>query len=177
MTILVTAATKHGATAEIAEAIGRALETAGHVVTVEAVDCVTSVEPYEAVILGSGVYIGHWLAPARAFAHAHGEDLRARPTWLFSSGPIGAPPLPKAEDAVDVDDLMQETGARDHRLFGGRVDRHRLGFAERAVLLAVRAQDGDYRDWEEISAWAGGIAAELVSMRGRAADQSASPAA
>ena len=177
MTILVTAATKHGSTAEIAEAIGRALEAAGHAVTVETVDRVTSLEPFEAVILGSGVYIGHWLGPARAFARAHAEDLRARPTWLFSSGPIGAPPLPKAEDAVDVDELVQQTGAREHRLFGGCVDRHRLGFAERAVLLAVRAQDGDYRDWDDISAWARGIAAELVTMRQPAAGQSASPAA
>ena len=177
MTILVTVATKHGSTAEIAEAIGRALEEAGNAVTVATVESVTSVESFEAVILGSGVYIGHWLAPARAFAHAHAEELRARPTWLFSSGPIGAPPLPKAEDAVDVDDLMQQTGAREHRLFGGSVDRHRLGFAERAVLLAVRAQDGDYRDWDDIAAWARGIAVELVSARQPAADQSASPAA
>ena len=112
MTILVTVATKHGSTAEIAEAIGRALEEAGNAATVETVDRVASLEPFEAVILGSGVYIGHWLAPARAFARAHAEELRARPTWLFSSGPIGAPPLPKAEDAVDVGELMGDGRAR-----------------------------------------------------------------
>ena len=161
MTILVTAATKHGSTAEIAEAIGRALGEAGKAVEVEPVDRVTSLEPYEAVILGSGVYLGHWLAPARAFAGRHAEELRSRPTWLFSSGPIGDPPLPKAEDAVDVGDLVEQTGAREHRLFGGCVDRHRLGFGERAVLLAVRAQDGDYRNWDDISEWARGIAAQL----------------
>ena len=62
---------------------------------------------------------------------------------------------------MDVDELMEQTGAREHRLFGGRVDRYHLGFAERAVLLAVRAHDGDYRDWDDIADWARGIAAEL----------------
>ena len=177
MAILVTAATKHGSTAEIAEAIGRVLEDAGEAVTVAPLDHVTSIEPFEAVILGSGVYLGHWLAPARAFAGRHAEELRARPTWLFSSGPIGDPPLPKADAAVDVGDLMEQTGAREHRLFGGRVDRHQLGFGERAVLLAVRAQDGDYRDSGRTSPdWARGIAAELRARR-RAAGQIASPAA
>ena len=141
MTILVTVATKHGSTAEIAEAIGRELEEAGHAVTVATVESVTSVEPFEAVILGSGVYIGHWLAPARAFARAHAEELRARPTWLFSSGPIGAPPLPKAEDAVDVADLMQQTGAREHRLFGG-TRRPAPARVRRACRAARRSRSG-----------------------------------
>jgi len=29
------------------------------------------------------------------------------------------------------------------------------------VLKAVRAHEGDYRDWEAIDAWAGSIAREL----------------
>ncbi len=161
MTILVTAASKHGATMEIAEAIGTALDGAGMAASVEAVDHVDSLAAYEAVVLGSGVYVGHWLEPARAFATRNAEALRSRPTWLFSSGPIGDPPRPKAEDAVKVDELMATTGAREHRLFGGRVDKHRLGFGERAVMLAVGAKDGDFRDWDAISAWAREIAAAL----------------
>lgn len=165
MTILVTAATKHGSTLEIAEAIGRALVEEGMTVSVDPVDRVASLEPFEAVVLGSGVYVGHWLEPARTFVSRHAEALRARPTWLFSSGPIGEPPRPNAEDAVKVDDLMLETAAREHRLFGGKVDKRQLGFAERAVLLAVRAKDGDDRDWDEISAWARAIATELRADR------------
>jgi menaquinone-dependent protoporphyrinogen oxidase len=161
MTILVAAATKHGATIEIAEAIGRVLDEAGLATSVDLVGEVASVDPYEAVVLGSGVYVGHWLAPARAFAERNAEALRARPTWLFSSGPIGDPPRPETEDAVKVDDLMATTGAREHRLFGGKVDKHQLGFGERAVMLAVGAKDGDFRDWEAISAWAREIAATL----------------
>jgi menaquinone-dependent protoporphyrinogen oxidase len=40
--------------------------------------------------------------PARTFAADHAAELAARPTWLFSSGPIGDPPRPKADEAVHV---------------------------------------------------------------------------
>jgi menaquinone-dependent protoporphyrinogen oxidase len=166
--VLVAAATKHGATAEIGDAVGRVLAEEGLAVTVEAVDAVTGVDGFDAVVLGSAVYVGHWLESARAFVESNAEALRARPTWLFSSGPVGDPPRPKADEAVKVDELVAASGAREHRLFGGRVETHRLGFTERAVLLAVGAKEGDYRDWDEISAWAREIAQVLQAEGGGA---------
>jgi menaquinone-dependent protoporphyrinogen oxidase len=157
----VAAATKHGATLEIAEKIGQVLADEGLSVRVEAVERVTGVDTFDAVVLGSAVYVGHWLESARTFVEQNAFALRVRPTWLFSSGPIGDPPRPADEDAVNVDDLMAATEAKQHRLFAGRVDKHRLSFAERAVLLAVRAKEGDYRDWDEISGWAREIAQAL----------------
>jgi menaquinone-dependent protoporphyrinogen oxidase len=171
MRILVAAASKHGATMEIAEAIGRGLEEEDVSVTVQPVGSVTELAAFDAVILGSAVYMGRWLEPARAFADSNAETLRARPTWLFSSGPIGDPPRPDAEQAVAVDDLLETTGARAHRLFAGRLDRGRLGFGERAVMLAFRAEDGDYREWDEIAGWAREIAA---AVRACAPDRAAS---
>ena len=159
--ILIAVASKHGSTMEIAEAIGRTLGEEGLAVTVEAVDSVMHVDEYQAVVVGSAVYMGHWLEPARTFVAQHATDLKERRTWLFSSGPIGAPPLPKAEDAVHVDEFMAATGASDHRLFAGKIDRQRLGFAERAVLRAVGAKEGDYRDWGAISDWARELARDL----------------
>lgn len=161
--VLVAAATKHGSTMEIAEAIGRTLDGDGLAVTVTAVDGVSDIDSYEAAVIGSGVYMGHWLEPARTFVDQHREALKARPTWLFSSGPIGEPPRPKADEAVDVDDLMAATGARDHRLFDGKIDKRRLGFAERAVVRAVGASEGDFRDWDAIREWARGIARDLAT--------------
>ena len=43
------------------------------------------------MVLGSAVYAGRWLEPAREYAATHAGGLRTRPTWLFSSGPIGEP--------------------------------------------------------------------------------------
>jgi menaquinone-dependent protoporphyrinogen oxidase len=59
---------------------------------------------------------------------------------------------------VRIDEIARAVRAREHRLFAGRLDRSRLGFGERAVMTAVRAQEGDDRDWEEIADWARGIA-------------------
>lgn len=161
VTALVTAASRHGATYEIAEAIGRVLEQRGLEVAVRPAEDVDGVAGYDAVVVGSAVYAGHWLEPARRLVEAHRDELRRVPTWLFSSGPIGDPPRPDDAHAVDVAVLVDAASARDHRIFAGRLDRHRLGFGERAVVFAFRAADGDFRDWDAVGAWAGRIADEL----------------
>jgi menaquinone-dependent protoporphyrinogen oxidase len=161
MKVLVSAASRHGATAEIAKAIGETLEAAGLEVAILPPDTVTSLAGIDAVVLGSGVYVGHWLEPARDLVERLGAELAARPVWLFSSGPIGDPPKPE-EDPVDLPELMTATGARGHRLFSGLVDKSRLGLGEKVILAAVRAPEGDYRPWDEIRAWAGEIAAALA---------------
>jgi menaquinone-dependent protoporphyrinogen oxidase len=168
MRVLVSAASKHGATAGIAEEIGRtlreALEASGEeaVVDVRPAGDVISVGGYDAVVLGSAVYAGHWLESARELARDYADALAERPVWLFSSGPIGDPPKPE-EDPVDVAPILESTGARGHRVFAGKLDRRTLGFAERAIMLALRAPEGDFRDWEAIRAWAREIAAALHS--------------
>ena len=91
-----------------------------------------------------------------------GAELAGRPVWLFSSGPLGEPPRPTEDEAVDVAGIVAATGAREHRLFAGRLDRHLLSFRERAVVRAVRAAEGDFRDWDEIDGWADTIAAALL---------------
>ena len=161
MTVLVAVASRHGATEEIAEAIGRSLRERGVDAEVVRVDEVEDVVGYEAVVLGSSVYAGRWLEAARRFVDEHVSELATLPTWLFSSGPIGAPPKPEAEEAVHIDRVMSLTHAREHRLFAGELVRSRLSFAERAVTRAFHAPEGDFRDWEEIDAWAGSIAEAL----------------
>jgi menaquinone-dependent protoporphyrinogen oxidase len=161
MRVLVAVASKHGATREIAEAIARSLADAGLVVEVENVEDVSDVASYDAVVLGSAVYMGSWLEPARRFAENHAEALTARPAWLFSSGPTGDPPRPSPDKAVSIDSIADRIHPKDHRLFAGKLDHRQLSFAEHALVLAVRAAEGDFRDWGEIATWAAEIAAAL----------------
>jgi menaquinone-dependent protoporphyrinogen oxidase len=161
MRVLVAAASRHGATAEIAETIGGVLSGRLAHVDVVDVDDVDRLGDYDAVVLGSAVYMGHWLKSGAAFAATHSVELRARPTWLFSSGPVGVPPRPGATEAVDVTEVVAATGATEHRLFAGKLDKSKLSFRERAVMRAVGGHDGDYRESDEIRAWAEAIATSL----------------
>ncbi|HKA69886.1 MAG TPA: flavodoxin domain-containing protein [Actinomycetes bacterium] len=165
MRVLVTAASKHGATAEIATEIGRALAEQAVDVDVTPIEDTPGIGDYDAVVLGSAVYVGHWLKSATEFVEDHSAELAERPVWLFSSGPVGEPPKPP-EEPVDAADMVTASAAREHRVFSGRLDSSQLGFAERAIVTALHAPEGDYRDWGEIRAWAAGIAESLATPAG-----------
>jgi len=161
MRVLVTAASKHGSTDEMASAIGRALTDAGLECDVRPMHELAGVAGWNAVVLGSGVYMGRWLPEATEFVERHSVELAARPVWLFSSGPVGSPDPKPEGDPQGIGELVAAIGARGHRVFAGRLDRDQLGMGERLIVAAVRAPDGDFRDWDALTAWAGEIATEL----------------
>lgn len=167
MKILVTAASRHGATQDIARAIADVLAGRGFDVTVTTPSQVASVADFDAVILGSAVYAGHWLASAKSLATRHGQALSARPVWLFSSGPVGDPAKKLTQqmgaDPTDIPALMTATGARAHQVFAGKLDRKHLPALQRAALVFFRGLDGDFRDWDAIKGWAAGIAGQLTA--------------
>jgi menaquinone-dependent protoporphyrinogen oxidase len=138
MRVLVTAASRHNATTEVAQAIADTLERAGIKVEVRRPEEIGHLAGYDAVVLGSAVYAGHWLKPAKDLIERTSSRLRILPVWLFSTGPIGEPLKPDSLPA-DVGSMLEQSGAREHRLFGGRVD----------------------RSWDEIQAWADQIAATI----------------
>jgi len=161
--VLVVVASRHGATEEIAQAIATRLSEPATGLTAVAVRAEQDPDPHPAaaVVLGSAVYMGRWLEPARLYAAARAAALRGRPVWLFSSGPIGEPPFPP-DEPHDAAPLLRLTGAREHRVFAGRLEKARLGIGERAMVTALRAPLGDFRDWDAVRAWADAIRDELA---------------
>ncbi|MDQ4077855.1 MAG: flavodoxin domain-containing protein [Chloroflexota bacterium] len=163
--ILVAYATKYGATAEIAEAIGQTLAEAGQTVEVLPVERVDDLSPYSAVVLGSAVYAGNWRKEAVDFLEEHEQALTERLVWFFSSGPTGeGDPVelmhgwrfPEAQLSI-----ADRVGPGDIAFFHGKIDTDELNLGERLLVKAIRAQVGDYRDWHAIRAWASGIAQAL----------------
>ena len=118
-----------------------------------------TIEEFDAVVLGSAVYMGQWMKPARQLVQRQAAALASRPVWLFSSGPVAEP----TDNPVDVTTILQATEARNHRIFTGKLAREHLSFPERAMASAIRAAEGDFRNWAEIRAWATGIADALLS--------------
>jgi len=163
--VLVAYASKYGATKEIAEKIGLILKDAGFAVDVLPVDRVADVGFYQAVVLGSAVYIGGWRKGAAKFLRTNEKALAERPLWLFSSGPTGqGDPVelvkgwrfPKA-----LQHIADRVKPRDIVLFQGAVFAEKLSAIGRWMIKNVKAPVGDFRDWNAITVWAGGIAVEL----------------
>jgi menaquinone-dependent protoporphyrinogen oxidase len=160
--VLVCAASKYGATSEIAQAVTDVLAERGCEVTVLPPQEVGPVEEFNAVVLGSAVYMGQWMKPARELAERQATTLADRPVWLFSSGPVGEPAKP-AENPVDVTKILRATNAREHRIFTGKLVKKHLSFPDRAMASAIRAAEGDFRNWAGIRAWATSIADTLLA--------------
>lgn len=161
MKILVVVASRHGATWEIGEAVAAALACCGHTVDQRAPEDVTSLDGYDAVVLGSAVYLAHWMAPAREFADRFAEELRRVPVWLFSSG-LATVPAAAANSPHELIALRDRIGARGHRSFPGRLDRTLLTFTERAAIAGARTREGDHRDLSAVRAWARDVAADFA---------------
>lgn len=162
MRVLVTAASRHESTHEIAAAIAAGLIDRGIDAAALPAEQVTTLDGFDAVVLGSAVYTGRWLGEARRLAQIHASALCMMPVWLFSSGPVGPVDhlIPPGTPA-DVPVVMRLTRAIGHRTFPGRLDMRRLQYAERAVVRTIHAPDGDSRDWNAIDCFAGEIADQL----------------
>jgi menaquinone-dependent protoporphyrinogen oxidase len=161
--VLVVYAGKHGSTAEIACAIAEELER--HQLDVDcrrAADAKT-VEGYDAVVLGSAVYMKRWQPEARRFLRKHAKELARLPFWIFSSGPFGEHPDLAWSEPPRVVASAEQLGVRDHVVFGGRLPIEPSGFMERALVRDTPAEFADLRDWSDIRAWATGIAAALLA--------------
>jgi acetate kinase len=165
--VLVAAASRHGATAELAAAIADGLRN-GLPETAEVVlrrpRDVDDVSGYDAVVLGSAVYFGHWLGEAHDLLLRCAVALWERQVWLFSSGPVGVPERPP-EVLLDVDEELRLARPRDHRIFPGRLEPAGLDVAERAMVAALRAPEGDFRALDAAADWGASIGRALSQGR------------
>jgi menaquinone-dependent protoporphyrinogen oxidase len=175
--VLVAFASKHGSTWGIAEFIGEKLRQRG--LDVDVLD-ITRDEPknlgnYDAFVLGSALFFGHWMKEARKFVSRNKSNLSKHPTWLFSSGPTGKERKdskgrdlldPSVSGPFELQELKSELEhVRDHRVFFGSFDTNHMGFFTRQLMKSSTIREatpiGDFRDWNEIDNWTSAIWAAL----------------
>lgn len=177
MRVLVTWASRHGATRGVAERIGEVLRERGVDAVVRPVREAgrrDELAAYDAFVVGGAVYAFHWLGDATRFVRRNRALLAERPVWLFGSGPLGRDRVDAAgQDALTVARAREfatfeaEIRPRDARMFFGAytAGQRPIGLLEHLTRLMPAARDafpvGDFRDWPEIEAWAAGIAAAL----------------
>lgn len=161
MRVLIVTASRHGSTSGIAAAIAAELQQRGIQVVESEPARAPSPTGFDAVILGSAIYMGNWLADARRYVHEYREELISMSVWMFSSGPLGDDPAKPLDDPERLIDALDVHFVQEHRIFAGRLEPGELALSERLIARAFRAPDGDFRDWDAISAWAQVIADEL----------------
>lgn len=163
MKILVTWASRHGSTAEIAKAVADELIANGLEVDLTEVSAVTNVDTYDGLVLGSAVYTTQWMGEMRNFINKHEDVLVEKPVWAFSSGLSGVPKA-SAQDPVRVGPVLIRLKCRDYRTFAGALKPKELSWRERSQARLGGAIEGDFRDWNEIRQWAQEVAADAKTL-------------
>ena len=175
MKTLVVYASRHGATEGMAVRIADTLERHGLEVTLRGAGEPDDIAEFDAFVIGSAAYMGHWDREVASFARRHAAFLATRPVWLFSSGPVGPDRVDqKGRDQLEAarprefTEFAASIHPRDERVFFGAYDPGREGgtVAERLLMRVPAIRDampiGDFRDWSAIEAWASDIAHQLT---------------
>lgn len=163
---LVTYASRAGSTAEIAEAMGEALCGMDRLVDVVPVTDVKSLDAYQAVVVGSAIYMGRWMPPAVSFLKEHSETLKRLPLAMFTVCLTLKDPTEEniSTVAAYLDPVLDETALEpaDVGLFAGRLKSENLSPLYRTMAKQMGGGDGDYRNWSAITTWAKTLPAKLT---------------
>jgi menaquinone-dependent protoporphyrinogen oxidase len=167
--VLVAYASKAGSTREIAEFIGEKLRGSGAEVDVRDVASAVGLGSYDAFVVGSALYMYHWINEAREFVSKNRSTLASKPVWIFSSGPTGLKTTDKkgrdlreVSGPKELGDLQEWINPRDHRVFFGAFYADRLkGSASLFARMIPKDEQGDFRNRGEIEGWVNIIASDL----------------
>jgi menaquinone-dependent protoporphyrinogen oxidase len=167
--VLVAFASRHGATRGVAERICVRLHDGGLEAELRGVEDPEPLPPGCAVVLGSPVYDQRWPPETDAFVERHAHALAERELWLFSVGTFGDRRRGlgrfMTREPRGIDELREALRPRDYRVFAGVIRREQWPPASRLLYHAFGGRLGDNRDWDDIGAWADGIAASLATGR------------
>jgi menaquinone-dependent protoporphyrinogen oxidase len=163
--VLIAYGSKHGSTAETAEAIGGMLREVGYEVDVSEASRVTTLDGYGGVIVGGSLYTGRWHPDARHLVKRFGGELGALPVAIFAMGPKTTAPdeLASAREQLDLAlKRLPNLGSAQIGIFGGVIDPAKLHFPFNRLPAT------DARDWAAIRAFAARFAERLASTRAAA---------
>jgi menaquinone-dependent protoporphyrinogen oxidase len=162
--ILVAHASRAGSTAEVAEAVGQVLRDCGAEVDVRPVKGIQGLAGYDALVLGSAIWMGKPLREAVRFAAAQQHALANLPVAYFVLCETLREDTPANRDRARrfLGPLQKLKQPVSLGLFAGAKDYGSVHPLVRWVLMNVlKLPEGDWRDWEQIRAWAAALAPQL----------------
>lgn len=152
--VLIAYGSKHGSTAETADAIGGMLRERGLEVDVSEAARVMSLDGYDRVVVAGSIYMGRWHPDARDFIKRFHDGLAEMPVAIFAMGPKSSEPDDLAEARKQLDVTLRklpDVGAEPIAIFGGVIDPAKLRFP------FSRMPATDARDWDAIEAFASAV--------------------
>lgn len=159
--VLVTYASKIGPTAAIARAVGDQLSVRGMTVDVRPTSRAQDVSHYDAVIIGSSLYLRRWNSDALHFLTDQAPDLAERPTWLFQTCTLRAQSANHYTAAPRaIFQLCQDIGIDLPRTFVADVNFNNAK-SPLARLMSRGDLAGRLRNYDQIRDWADAIADQL----------------
>jgi menaquinone-dependent protoporphyrinogen oxidase len=158
--VLLAYATKAGSTAEVAVKMGQLLAQRSLQVDVRPLASVTDLAPYQTVVLGSPIRVGKLLPEALTFIQHNQAALQQKAFSVFILC------MTLATDNADnrkkvsayLDPVRALVKPAHEGLFAGVMDLNKLKGIERLMIMAMKTPIGDYRQWDQISAWTENIA-------------------
>jgi len=154
--VLVCYASRYGSTREIAECISEELRGMG--IHVDCMPAGRDIDPgdYDAVVLGSPIYMGKWLAEARELVSRERTALGQIPVAVFSVGYSFRDHSDQALQSGDaaLSDVRLYIIPRESAFFPGRVSHSVVSSADRAILILAKVAEGDFRDMDLVRSWA-----------------------
>jgi menaquinone-dependent protoporphyrinogen oxidase len=154
--ILIACTSRKGSTAGIARAIGTELEAAGNTVVVADLKGISSVEGFQAVVIGTPVYLAQVEKAVPDFVARNRDGLLAMPVAAFAVGVAPVNPKVGSVDEVlgKLQAALEPVKPAAVTMFAGVLDLSRMSFVERTMTTLLNVLTGDFRDWETIRAWA-----------------------
>ncbi|NYT07262.1 MAG: flavodoxin [Methanomicrobiales archaeon] len=162
--VLVCYATRYGSTGDIARIIADELRAAGYRVTLSPVSDAIDPGDFDAVVIGSPLYMGKWLAEAREFVSRFRNSLKSRPVAVFSAGFTLRERTSNHLTAVDEalgSSVKLFISPISTGYFAGKLDPDHMSSADRAIVTLTGAIPGDFIEPDEIKKWARELSALL----------------
>jgi len=162
--ILVAYASKAGSTKEVAERISNRLVSKGLTVDLLPVQRVSDIESYDAVAVGSAIRAGSLLPEVKGFIERNQALLSVKHFSLFI---VCLTMKDETEEncktvSAYLEPIRTQVKPDKEGLFAGVMNFSKLGFLERMLIKAMKAPEGDYRNWEAIDAWTDELSHEII---------------
>ncbi len=154
--ILVTYATRAGSTIQIAETIAQTLGGTGSAVDMRPIKSVTDLKGYDAVVIGSAIRMGQWLPEAVQFVKTNQSTLANVPTAYFLVSGFLKNDTPEMRKTVEayLDPVRKILEPKSIGMFAGKMDYGKLSFLDRTIAKVMKAEEGDWRNWDAVRGWA-----------------------